>query len=97
MEQLFVYERKASRMELLIRIFYSIAISIVLMLYGFFAGICIIIQWFVVLFLGHRNRELSDFIRGYLEYQVHVFAYVNLMTDERPGIMPRTKKIYEAD
>ena len=54
-----------------------------------------IIQWFVILFLGRRNEGLSDFIRGYLEYHVHVLSYTSWMTDKRPGIMPKSVKIFE--
>jgi len=93
-KQLFVYERKARRLELLIRIFYTIAIAIVMFIYGLIAGILMIIQWFVILILGRRSEGLSDFIKGYLEYHVHVLSYTYWMTDERPGILPKTVKIY---
>ena len=59
--QLFTYEHDARRVELLVRIFYSIAIAIIMFVYGFIAGILMIIQWFVILILGHRNEGLSDF------------------------------------
>jgi amino acid permease len=96
-EQLFVFEREGRRLELLVRIFYSIAIAIVLWVYGLIAGICLIIQWFVILILGRRNEDLSNFIRGYLEFYVHVLSYVYWMTDRRPGIMPRTVRIFEGE
>lgn len=94
-QQLFIYEKSARRWELLVRIFYSIAIAIVLFVYGLIAGILMIIQWFVILILGRRSQGLSDFIRGYLEYYVHVLAYTSWMTDKRPGIMPKPVKIFE--
>jgi amino acid permease len=93
-EQLFVYERKASRIELFIRIVYSIAIWIVLMVYGIVAEICLFIQWFVILMLGRRSEGLSNFVKGYLEYVVHVVGYIYWMTDKRPGTMPKTVEIY---
>jgi hypothetical protein len=93
--ELFVYERPARRLELLVRIVYWILIGIVLWVYGLLAGICGFLQWFVILFLGRRNLGLSDFIRGYLEYYVHVTPYLWFMTDRRPGIMPVKVRIYE--
>ncbi|MGA2934368.1 MAG: DUF4389 domain-containing protein [Methanomicrobiales archaeon] len=93
--QLFVYEEPASRFELLVRILYWILIGIVLVVYGILAKICLIIQWFVILILGHRNKDLSDFIRGYLEYSVHVTPYITFMTDRRPDVMPVKVRIYE--
>ncbi|HHN81335.1 MAG TPA: DUF4389 domain-containing protein [Methanomicrobia archaeon] len=95
MDRLFAYEEPASRLELFVRIVYGFLISIVLSIYGMIAGICIFLQWFVILLLGRRSKALGDFIQGYLEYQVHVLAYLNLMTDRRPSIMPGDVEIYE--
>jgi hypothetical protein len=97
MKQLFVYEHDAGRLELFIRILYWIAIGIVLAVYGFIAEILMIIQWFVILIFGRRSEELSNFIKGYLEYSVHVIPYVLFMTDKRPGVMPKTVNIYEKE
>jgi hypothetical protein len=93
--QLFVYERPARRLELLVRIVYWILIGIVAWVYGLIASICMFIQWFVILILGRRSEGLSIFIRGYLEYHIHVMSYVTFMTDRRPGIMPEKVRIYE--
>ncbi len=95
MKQLFVYEHDASRLELFIRIVYAFVIMLVLAVYGVIAEICMLIQWFVILILGHRNEGLSDFIKGYLEYYVHVVSYVYWMTDDRPAIFPEKVEIYE--
>ena len=97
LKQLFVYEHDASRLELFIRILYWIAISIVLFIYRFLAVICMIIQWFVILILGHRNEGLSNFIKGYLDYVVYVMNYVYFMTDKRPEILPKPVKIFEKE
>jgi len=94
-KQLFVYERDAGRLELFIRIVYSFIIGLVLSVYGFVAVICMLIQWFVVLILGRRNELLSNVIKGYCEYIVHVMGYINDMTDDRPGIIPKPVEIYE--
>jgi len=96
LKQLFVYEHDASRLELFVRIVYAwICITIVLVVYGFIAEICMLIQWFVILILGRRHEGLSNFIKGYLEYYVHVISYYYFMTDDRPGIMPTPVNLYE--
>lgn len=97
LKQLFLYEQKARRLELLIRIVYSIAIWAVLVVYGLIATICLIIQFFYVLIFGRRHEGLSNFIKGYLEYYVHILGYVYIMTDKRPGILPKKVKIYEEE
>ncbi|HMA05907.1 MAG TPA: DUF4389 domain-containing protein [Methanomicrobiales archaeon] len=93
--ELFVFEQPARRLELLVRILYWIIIGLVLMVYGIIATACLIIQWFVILILGHRNRGLSDFIQGYLEYRIHVTPYSAFMTDRRPDLNPHKVRIFE--
>ncbi len=96
LKKLFGYEHDAGRLELFVRIVYAwIAIGIVLVVYGFIAEICVLIQWFVILILGRRSEGLSNFVKGYLEYFVHVVSYYYVMTDERPGILPQPTGIYE--
>ena len=97
MRQIFAFEEKASRLELFIRIIYSIIIGIVLTIYGFVAGICILIQFIIILILGRRSEGLSNFIQGYLEYYTHILSYTSFQTDERPGILPTPVSIYEEE
>jgi hypothetical protein len=93
--ELFLYEHDASRLELLIRIVYWIIIGIVLWIYGIISCICLIIQWICILILGRRIEGLSNFVKGYLEYTVHVMPYMYFMTDRRPDILPVPVRIYE--
>lgn len=95
LKELFVFEQEAGRIELFIRIVYWIVIGIVGAIYGLLAWICGFIQWVHILILARRNESLSNFIRGYLEYYVHVFSYLSLMTDTRPDILPVPVRIFE--
>ena len=95
LKQLFVYQKKASRIELFVRIFYAIPVGIILFFYGIIASLCVAVQWIIILILGRRSEGLSDFIKGYLEYYVHLMSYFSYMTDKRPGITPQDNKIYE--
>ena len=95
--QLFVFEEPAGRLELLIRILYSILVGIVMMVYGFIAFLCLVVQFFHILIFGRRHAGLSDFVKGYLEYHVHVLSYTSFMTDRRPGIMPKPVRIFEQE
>jgi uncharacterized protein YqhQ len=94
-KQLFIFEHDANRLELLIRILFWILIGIVAWVYGIIAFICLFIQWFHILILGHRNETLSDIAKGYLEYVVHVMPYIYIMSDTHPDILPVTVKIFE--
>lgn len=93
--ELFDYEKKASRLELFVRIFYAIPVAIILFFYSIIAGICVSIQWIVILILGKRSESLNNFIKGYLEYNVHLLSYFSYMTDKRPGVTPKNVKFYE--
>lgn len=93
-DQIFVYEHDASRIELFVRIVYWIAIGIVAMIYGFLAMVCLFVQWFFILLLGRRQQGLSDFAKGFFEYNVSRMPYMYFMTDVRPKILPDPVKIY---
>jgi hypothetical protein len=93
--QLFLYEHDAGRIELLVRIIYWILIAIVLWVYGIIATICLIIQWLHILVLGSRNEALSNLVKGYLEYMIHVMPYTYFMADRRPDVLPVGVKISE--
>jgi|GEM_PF-913468 hypothetical protein len=93
--KLFEYEEKASRLELFIRIFYAIPVGIILIFYSIIAGVLVALQWIIILILGKRSEGLTVFIRGYLEYNIHLMSYFSIMTDKRPGVTPKKVKIYE--
>ena len=93
--QLFTYEHDADRIELLVRIIYWILIAIVLWVYGIIATICLLIQWVHILVLGCRNEAVSNLVKGYLEYMIHVTPYTYFMTDRRPDVLPVGVMVYE--
>jgi hypothetical protein len=95
LNELFEYDEKASRIELFVRILYAIPVGIILFLYGIIAGIFLVLQWLIILFLGKRSESFNDFIKGYLQYYVHLISYFSLMTDKRPGVTPIKVKIFE--
>lgn len=95
LNELFVYGEKASRIELIVRIFYAIPVGILLLLYSIIAGIFLVLQWIVILLLGRRSKTFNNFIKGYLEYTIHLTSYFSLMTDKQPGVSPKKVKIFE--
>ncbi len=95
LNQLFEYQEKSSRIELFVRIFYAIPVIIILFFYGIITGLCVGIQWIIILIIGKRSEGLSVFIKGFLDYHVHLISYFALMTDKRPGIAPKKNRIYE--
>ena len=88
------YQRKASRIELFIRIIYLIPILLIIHVYTILAGICHLIQWFIILIFGFRNKFLSKIVQGYVKYIIRVLAYSHNLSDERPKILPESYKIF---
>jgi high-affinity Fe2+/Pb2+ permease len=82
------YIEKASRLELLVRILYSIPLAIVLWLIGIIASLAEFLLWFHILIFGRRHKGLNGFLKVYLAYVTKIRAYLNLLTDERPPIIP---------
>jgi hypothetical protein len=83
-----VYKEKAPRWELLVRIIYAIPVSIVLWIFSFIASIAAILLWFHILILGRRHKSLHNLVRMYIAYIFKTSAYFQLLTDERPPIIP---------
>lgn len=79
---------KASRLELFIRIIWTILCSIVLGIVGIFAIIAMVLQWFHILILGKRQMQLNKFATNWLIAFAALHFYKNLSTDERPPLIP---------
>ena len=82
------YTEKASRLELFVRIIYMIPIMIVLWIFGIIAAVVFIVEWLHILILGKRHKSLGKFLETYVTYVFKVNVYLNLVTDERPPIIP---------
>ena len=52
--------------------------------WGYFAQILALIQWFIVLFTGQRNQAMWDLQYAYLGYYGRVYGYADLMFDPYP-------------
>lgn len=48
-------------------------------------GVLAVIQWFIVLFTGQRNKGLFDFTNLWLAYSARTFSYAGLMFDGFPA------------
>jgi ABC-type maltose transport system permease subunit len=84
------YKERASRLELLVRIVYMIPAVVVLLLMSFLAGLAEFILWFHILIFGKRHESLNKVVAMYINYRFRINAYLNLLTDERPPIIPET-------
>jgi len=87
------YLPKASRLELIIRFIWAIPTTIVLFVFALVAALCLVLQWLYILFTGRRNRSLHVIIKTFTIQQYRLHVYFNLLTDERPPIVPDLEKV----
>jgi hypothetical protein len=87
-KELAPFTKEASRLELIIRWIYGIAIGIVFWLWGIFIGILNFIQFWHILFLGRRNLTIYNHTRRYINATAFVESYLMFLTDARPSLTP---------
>lgn len=73
-----------ARLELLIRIPMSWVLGIIIGFWGIWAGICMFLQWWVILITGKRNQGLHNHIEKWFEFYIKSQQYLSLLTDKRP-------------
>jgi hypothetical protein len=49
----------------------------------------------VILILGKRSQVLNGPIEDYSKYRVRLIRYFNMLTDERPRIIPKKVRFFE--
>ncbi len=84
------FEKKTSRIELLIRILYLIILYIIRTIYRGFIIFFLIAQIISIIFKGEKNKYISKVISLFVLYDLKATAYLFLLTDERPRLF--TKK-----
>jgi hypothetical protein len=82
------YVEKASRVELVVRWFYGIAIGIVYYFWAIYVGIVEFLQFFHILIFGRRGSGLYRSTRRFVAAQVNAHAYLAFLTDQRPELTP---------
>jgi len=80
---------KAGRLELIVRFIWGFIAGIILCIIGLFViYLATPIQWLHILFLGKRNAALAKFATGWFTGMTQLYAYLLLLTDERPPLVP---------
>ena len=82
--QIFPGEPMGARLELFIRIVMTWVLGIILSVWGIWSGICMFLQWWIILFTGKRNQDLHKHIEKWFKFFVKSQEYLNLLTDKRP-------------
>ena len=82
------YEMQRNRLTTFFRFFVAIPWIAWIYLYGFAAGIAVIIAWFAMLFTKRYPEALYRFVSGYLRVATQIGGFILLATDEWPPFMP---------
>lgn len=99
-----LWQDKASRLELFVRLVYGIPFAVITgilfgVLWVFTLALPFVAQALTILVSRKRSESLARFFhRYYFDYIFQYFAYYLLLTDERPAIVPgdamRKVKVY---
>ena len=82
------YVEKASRVELIVRWGYGIAIGFIYYFWAIYVGIVEFLQFFHILIFGRRGSGLYLSTRRYVAAQANAQAYLAYLTDQRPELTP---------
>ena len=73
-----------ARLELFIRILMAFVLGFIIGFWGIWAGICWVLQLFVILLTGKRNQALHKHIEKFFKFYMKSYEYLWLLTDKRP-------------
>lgn len=78
-----------TRLTVFFRLLLTIPHFVWLTLWGIFALLATIANWFAVLFTGRVPAVLARFLSAYLRYQFHVYGFMYLLANPFPGFTGR--------
>ena len=75
---------RRNRLTVFFRLLLAIPQAVVLWLWGYVAGLAVVIAWFAALFTGRVPEGLHNFQARFLRASTHLYAYVLLLADPWP-------------
>jgi Domain of unknown function (DUF4389) len=79
------YQEPRNRLTVAFRAILAIPHMVVSSVWGYFAQILAMVQWFIIVFTGKRNEGIWNLQHAYLGYYARVMGYVSLLFDQYPG------------
>ncbi len=80
------FEEKSERLELVIRIFYIVILSLIVSAWAVVTSVIVLIEWFYILITAKKSFGLWEFSVRFLNFLMRVTGYYFIMTDERPPL-----------
>jgi hypothetical protein len=79
------YTTPRNRLTNAFRLIWAIPHLIIVNVLSRLAQALAVIQWFIVVFTGKRNRGLWDLARGCIDWEVRAYAYAGMLYDTYPN------------
>jgi hypothetical protein len=79
------YQEPRNRLTVAFRAILAIPHMVVSTVWGYFAEILAVVQWFIIVFTGKRNEGIWNLQQGWLGYYARVVGYVDLLFDQYPA------------
>ncbi len=83
------YDEKTTRVEMIYRILYCVAYCIIASFVSTIISIVMGIQFLIMVITATRHEKLNHYIHVYLVWITEIAAYIYLLTDERPNLIPK--------
>jgi len=81
---------RSHRIELIVRIIWGIVAGIVLGIFSIVASVIWFVQLLYIIVTGYRHKGMQSFIKTVAIQHFRLSAYLSLLTDERPPIIPES-------
>jgi hypothetical protein len=82
-------DRRRSRLTTFFRFFLTVPHMVWLLLWGIFAFLAVVAQWFFALVTGRPAAPLHRFLAAYVRYQTHVGSFLFMVANPFPGFTGR--------
>lgn len=83
------FDEQTTRTEMVYRILYCIAYSIIASVLGTVISFVMLIQFLMMVFMAKRHEKLNHYIHVYIVWITEISAYIYMLTDERPDLIPK--------
>ncbi len=82
------YKKETTRVEMIYRILYCIAYGIIASVVGLIISVVMGLQFLIMIITATRHDKLNHYIHVYLVWITDIGAYIYMLTDERPNLIP---------
>jgi tryptophan-rich sensory protein len=83
------YKKETTRVEMIYRCLYCIAYCVIASFVGTIMCLIMTIQFLIMIITATRHDKLNHYIHVYLVWITDIAAYLYLLTDERPNLIPK--------